>query len=80
VNGDSPRDMYIVHTSALFYAKITVISPLEIFRRPPRELLHQVSHMSLERQLSAAQSARIEIESKLREKDIVIERLSNDRH
>lgn len=38
-----------------------------------------LAHASLERQLSAAQSARIEIESKLREKDIVIERLENDR-
>ncbi|TFY78317.1 hypothetical protein EWM64_g5697 [Hericium alpestre] len=40
------------------------------------------SHMaqaSLERQLAAAQTAKIELESKLRERDVTIERLEGDR-
>ncbi|KAI8976346.1 MAD-domain-containing protein [Trametes punicea] len=38
-----------------------------------------VSQASLERQLAAAQAAKLELESKVREKDLVIERLEGDR-
>ena len=48
-------------------------------RQRTQAFASSLAHASLERQLSAAQTARIEIESKLREKDIVIERLEKDR-
>ncbi|KAI9065686.1 MAD-domain-containing protein [Trametes sanguinea] len=38
-----------------------------------------MSQASLERQLAAAQAAKVELESKVREKDLVIERLEGDR-
>lgn len=38
-----------------------------------------MAHASLERQLLAAQTAKSELESKLREKDLAIERLESDR-
>jgi len=38
-----------------------------------------MAHASLERQLAAAQSAKMELEAKFREKDLVIERLERDR-
>ncbi|KAI1786094.1 MAD-domain-containing protein [Ganoderma leucocontextum] len=38
-----------------------------------------VAHASLERQLAAAQTTKLELESKLREKDLLIERLEGDR-
>ena len=38
-----------------------------------------MAHASLERQLVAAQTAKAELESKLREKDILIERLESDK-
>ena len=38
-----------------------------------------MAQASLERQLLSAQSAKTELETKLREKDAVIERLENDR-
>ncbi|TFY57806.1 hypothetical protein EVJ58_g6803 [Rhodofomes roseus] len=38
-----------------------------------------LAHSSLERQLMAAQTARADLETKLREKDVVIERLEGDR-
>ncbi|TBU44830.1 MAD-domain-containing protein [Dichomitus squalens] len=38
-----------------------------------------VTHASLERQLAAAQTTKLELESKLREKDLLIERLEGDR-
>jgi len=47
-------------------------------RQRTQAFASSLAHASLERQLSAAQSERIEIESKLCEKDIVIERLEND--
>lgn len=48
-------------------------------RQRTQAFTSSLAHASLERQLSAAQAARIDIESKLREKDIVIERLETDR-
>lgn len=38
-----------------------------------------MSQASLERQLAAAQAAKLELESKLREKELVVERLEGDR-
>lgn len=38
-----------------------------------------MAHASLERQLVAAQTAKMELETKLREKDILVERLERDR-
>ncbi|KAF8970914.1 spindle assembly checkpoint component Mad1 [Flammula alnicola] len=38
-----------------------------------------VSHASLERQLLAAQTAKLELETKLREKELLVERLERDR-
>ncbi len=38
-----------------------------------------LAHASLERQLAAAQTTKLELESKLREKDLLIERLEGDR-
>ena len=38
-----------------------------------------MAHASLERQLAAAQTTKLELESKLREKDLLIERLEGDR-
>lgn len=38
-----------------------------------------MSHATLERQLLTAQTSKMELESKLREKDILIERLERDR-
>lgn len=38
-----------------------------------------VSHASLERQLLAAQTAKLELETKLREKELLVERLEKDR-
>ena len=38
-----------------------------------------ISHASLERQLLAAQTAKLELETKLREKELAVERLERDR-
>jgi len=38
-----------------------------------------ISHASLERQLLAAQTAKLELETKLREKELLVERLERDR-
>lgn len=38
-----------------------------------------MAHASLERQLASAQTAKTELESKLREKDLLIERLEGDK-
>ncbi len=38
-----------------------------------------MSHASLERQLLAAQTAKLELETKLREKELLVERLEKDR-
>lgn len=38
-----------------------------------------MAHANLERQLVAAQTTKIELETKLREKDLLVERLERDR-
>ncbi len=38
-----------------------------------------MAHASLERQLAAAQTAKLEVETKLREKELLVERLEGDR-
>ena len=38
-----------------------------------------MAHASLERQLAAAQTAKLELETKLREKELLVERLEGDR-
>jgi mitotic spindle assembly checkpoint protein MAD1 len=38
-----------------------------------------MAHASLERQLMAAQTSRMELETKLREKDMLVDRLERDR-
>ena len=38
-----------------------------------------ISHASLERQLLAAQTSKLELETKLREKELLVERLERDR-
>ena len=48
-------------------------------RQRTQAFASNLAHASLERQLAAAQTTRIEIETKLRDKDITIERLENDR-
>ena len=42
-------------------------------------LSSHLAHTSLERQVAAAQTAKLELESKLREKELLIERLEGDR-
>ena len=44
-----------------------------------RAFSSHIAHASLERQLAAAQSTKLEPESKLKDKDVVIERLEGDR-
>lgn len=38
-----------------------------------------MAHASLERQLAAAQTAKLELETKLREKELIVEQLEGDR-
>ena len=38
-----------------------------------------ISHANLERQLLAAQTSKVELETKLREKELLVERLERDR-
>ncbi len=70
------------HTLGVFPATNSRIDPqLSTAKRKQRTqaFTTHMNQSALERQLVAAQAAKVELESKLREKDVLIERLEDDR-
>lgn len=69
------------HAAATLIRSASVDPQLSTAKRQQRTqaFSSHMAHASLERQLAAAQTAKLELETKLREKELLVERLEGDR-